>query len=88
MPRWHPVLMQDTGGRAMRSVPLGAAQRRLHRLPHDRVQKPWRLIVGQHLDADQLCRQPRRPFHLQPGDPRRMTQLAAVAEHRQRLRQR
>ena len=86
--RRGPVGVQQPGRAAMGPVTLAAAQRCLKRIADDRVNEPRRVTGGQHLGSrTSAVGQPRRGRHLHARDRRRMAQLAAVAQHGQRLRQ-
>jgi hypothetical protein len=85
LPRRGPIGVQQPGCAAMGAVALTAAQRRLKRLPDDRVHEPRPVIGRQHLDPHKALSQPRSRSRLHARDRRRMAQLAAIPRHGERL---
>ena len=88
LPRRCSVGVQQASCVPVRPVPLVALHRPLERLPDNRMQEPQRPVRRDHLEPRQSLGQPLRLGDRERGDRGRVTQLAAVAEDRQRLRER
>ena len=87
LPRRGPIGMQQAGGGAMQRVARIACQRGLDRIADNRMDEPRRIVGRQHLQTNETRGQRDRLRHLHAGDRRRVAQLAAVPEHRERLRE-
>ena len=86
-PRRRSIGKQQPGGRAMQGVTLIARQRTLERILNHRMNEEQRIVIRQHLRANQSRSHSTGDRHLQASDPRRVPQLATVPEHRQRVRE-
>jgi hypothetical protein len=85
--RRRSLRVENTSGRAMRGVLLGAGQRLADRVPDDRMYEAGRSVVTEDFEPHQLRREVCRPIHRDVRDCGRVAKLAAVAQDRQRLRQ-
>ena len=83
----HRRKQQPSGGTVQR-VARVARQRALDRLAHNRMNEPRRIVGRQHLQTNQRGGERDRLRHLHAGNRRRVAQLAAVPEHRERLHER
>ncbi len=87
LPGRRPLGVQHAGRRPMQHHPLGAVQRRLDRLAHDRMQEARRVGLGQHVRAHQRRGRAQRLLRALGGQRRRMAQDAAITQHGQGLSQ-
>jgi hypothetical protein len=77
--------MEQAGGRTVGGVTLVVPQRCFQRLAQHGMKESRRVVIGEHLESDEAGGQAHSGVDLHARQPSRVTEVAAVAEHGQRL---